>query len=158
MLLFEHYAMRFIYVIVVYVSSDPGTYIVRIRFAFWNRVWQWWQPEKVSPPTRPSAPSAAGPSALWLWWLVLAPRVETWVRASSQQRLPWGHRCCCLAAQSGGRCRCWCSGCRWATWSLLSHRPSGVEVVHTRGSGTGVPFVRGYTGFLPEQNVTASRT
>jgi hypothetical protein len=33
-----------------------------------------------------------------------------------------------------------------------------VEVVHTRGSGTGVPFVRGYTGFLPEQNVTASST
>jgi hypothetical protein len=24
----------------VYVSSDPGTYIVRIRFAFQNRVWQ----------------------------------------------------------------------------------------------------------------------
>jgi hypothetical protein len=30
----------FIYVIAVYVSSDPGTYIVRIRFAFQNRVWQ----------------------------------------------------------------------------------------------------------------------
>jgi hypothetical protein len=29
----------FIYVIAVYVSSDPGTYIVRIRFAFQNRVW-----------------------------------------------------------------------------------------------------------------------
>jgi hypothetical protein len=26
--------MMFIYVSVVYVSSDPGTYIVRIRFAF----------------------------------------------------------------------------------------------------------------------------
>jgi hypothetical protein len=26
------------YVIVVYVSSDPGTYMVRIRFAFQNRV------------------------------------------------------------------------------------------------------------------------
>jgi hypothetical protein len=37
--------------------------------------------------------------------------------------------------------RCWCSGRRRATWSLLSRRPSGVEVVHTRGSGTGVPFV-----------------
>jgi hypothetical protein len=34
MLLFEHCAMMFIYVIAVYVSSDPGTYIVRIRFAF----------------------------------------------------------------------------------------------------------------------------
>ena len=31
--------MMFIYVIAVYVNSDPGTYIVRIRFAFWNRVW-----------------------------------------------------------------------------------------------------------------------
>jgi hypothetical protein len=36
MLLFEHYAMMFIYVIDVYVNSDPGTYIVRIRFAFQN--------------------------------------------------------------------------------------------------------------------------
>jgi hypothetical protein len=34
MLLFEHCAMMFIYVIAVYVSSDPGTYIVRIWFAF----------------------------------------------------------------------------------------------------------------------------
>ena len=34
MLLIEHCAMTFIYVIAVYVSSDPGTYIVRIRFAF----------------------------------------------------------------------------------------------------------------------------
>jgi hypothetical protein len=34
MLLFEHCAMMFIYVIAVYVSSDPSTYIVRIRFAF----------------------------------------------------------------------------------------------------------------------------
>jgi hypothetical protein len=32
-------------------------------------------------------------------------------------------------------------GRRRATQSLLSRRPSGVEVVHTRGSGTGVPFV-----------------
>jgi hypothetical protein len=40
MLLFEHYAMMFIYVIVVYVNSDPGTYMIHIRFAFWNRVWQ----------------------------------------------------------------------------------------------------------------------
>jgi hypothetical protein len=37
--------------------------------------------------------------------------------------------------------RCWCSGRRRATWSLLSRRTSGVGVVHTRGSGTGVPFV-----------------
>jgi hypothetical protein len=27
------------YVIAVYVSSDPGTYMVRIRFTFQNRVW-----------------------------------------------------------------------------------------------------------------------
>jgi hypothetical protein len=31
--------MMFIYVIAVYVRSDPGTYIVRIRFAFQDRVW-----------------------------------------------------------------------------------------------------------------------
>jgi hypothetical protein len=35
----------------------------------------------------------------------------------------------------------WCGGRRRATWSLLSRRPSDVEVVHTRGSGTGIPFV-----------------
>jgi hypothetical protein len=38
MLLFEHCATMFIYVIAVYVSSDPDTYIVRIRFDFQNRV------------------------------------------------------------------------------------------------------------------------
>jgi hypothetical protein len=32
--------MMFIYVITVYVSSDPGTHIVRIRFTFQNRMWQ----------------------------------------------------------------------------------------------------------------------
>jgi hypothetical protein len=37
--------------------------------------------------------------------------------------------------------RCWCISCRRATRSLSSRRPSDVEVVHTRGSGTGVPFV-----------------
>jgi hypothetical protein len=37
--------------------------------------------------------------------------------------------------------RCRCSDRRQATWSLSSRRPSGVEVVHTRGSGTRVPFV-----------------
>jgi hypothetical protein len=37
--------------------------------------------------------------------------------------------------------RCWCSGCRRATWSLLSCRPSGVEVVHSCGNGPGVLFV-----------------
>jgi hypothetical protein len=31
--------MMFIYVTAVYVSSDPGTYIVHIRFTFQNRVW-----------------------------------------------------------------------------------------------------------------------
>jgi hypothetical protein len=31
------------YVIVVYASSDPGTYMVRIRFTFQNRVWQSWR-------------------------------------------------------------------------------------------------------------------
>jgi hypothetical protein len=28
------------YVIVVYMSSDPSTYMVHIRFVFQNRVWQ----------------------------------------------------------------------------------------------------------------------
>jgi hypothetical protein len=36
---------------------------------------------------------------------------------------------------------CCCSGRQRATRSLSSRRPSDVEVVHTRGSGTGVPFV-----------------
>jgi hypothetical protein len=31
--------MKSNYVIDVYVSSDPGTYMVRIRFTFQNRVW-----------------------------------------------------------------------------------------------------------------------
>jgi hypothetical protein len=29
-----------IYVVTVYVSYDPDMYMVHIRFAFWNRVWQ----------------------------------------------------------------------------------------------------------------------
>jgi hypothetical protein len=37
-------------------------------------------------------------------------------------------------------------------------RAPGVEVVHTRGNGTGVPFVKEHNGFLPKQNVTSSRT
>jgi hypothetical protein len=37
--------------------------------------------------------------------------------------------------------RCWCSGHLRATWSLLSHRPSGVEFVHSCGNGPRVPFV-----------------
>jgi hypothetical protein len=45
-----------------------------------------------------------------------------------------------FGARSGGRCRCY-SGRRRATRSLSSRRPSDVEVVHTRGSGTGVLFV-----------------
>jgi hypothetical protein len=40
MLLFEQCALMFIYVTAVYVSSNPGTYIVRIRFTCQNRVWQ----------------------------------------------------------------------------------------------------------------------
>jgi hypothetical protein len=30
------------YVITLYVSSDPDTYMVRIRFTFQNRVWHKW--------------------------------------------------------------------------------------------------------------------
>jgi hypothetical protein len=105
-----------------------------------SSVLRWWQPEKVSLPTRSSAPPAVGPPAPRPRRLVLAPRVGTRARALSQQRPPRGHRCCCLAAWSGGRCHCCCSG-RRATQSLSPRRPSDVEVVHTRGSGTGVPFV-----------------
>jgi hypothetical protein len=32
--------MMFIYIITVYVSSDPVMYMFRILFAFWNRTWQ----------------------------------------------------------------------------------------------------------------------
>jgi hypothetical protein len=35
---FEHCVMMSNYVIAVYVSSDPSTYMVHIRFAFQNRV------------------------------------------------------------------------------------------------------------------------
>ena len=43
-------------------------------------------------------------------------------------RPSWDHGCCCR--------------CRWrVAQSLSPHRPPGVEVVHTRMDGTGVPFV-----------------
>jgi hypothetical protein len=55
------------YVIVVYVSSDPGTYMVRIRFTFQNPVWhrahesegEWRKslPRKDPHPSNPEAPS-----------------------------------------------------------------------------------------------------
>jgi hypothetical protein len=57
MLLFEHCVMMFIYVIAVYVSSDPGTYIVRIRFAFQNRVWH--SVPRLTCPSRPLAPATS---------------------------------------------------------------------------------------------------
>jgi hypothetical protein len=44
------------------------------------------------------------------------------------QRPSWDHRCCCR-------------GCWRVAQSLSPRRLSGVEVVHTHGSGTGVPFV-----------------
>jgi hypothetical protein len=34
MLLFKHCVIMFIYVIAVYVISDPDTYMIRIQFAF----------------------------------------------------------------------------------------------------------------------------
>jgi hypothetical protein len=45
-----------------------------------SSVLRWWQPEKVSPPTRSSAPPAVGPPALQPWRLVLAPHVGMWAR------------------------------------------------------------------------------
>jgi hypothetical protein len=53
-----------------------------------SSVLRWWQPEKVSLPTRSSAPPAVGPPALRPGRLVLAPRVWARARALSQQRLP----------------------------------------------------------------------
>jgi hypothetical protein len=47
------------YVIAVYVSSDPGMYMVHIRFTFQNRVWQ--------------AVGAAGP-----WPHMSAPENSSW--------------------------------------------------------------------------------
>jgi hypothetical protein len=38
--LFEALCDDVIYVIIMYVSSHPGTYMVRTQFAFWNWVWQ----------------------------------------------------------------------------------------------------------------------
>jgi hypothetical protein len=43
------------YVTVVYVSSDPGTYMVRIRFTFQNRVRQYAQ-KFVAPPQKKFPP------------------------------------------------------------------------------------------------------
>jgi hypothetical protein len=54
--------------------------------------------------------------------------VGTRMRAFQLQSLSWDHRCCCRGP--------------WRVARSLSPRMlSGVEVVHTRGGGTGVPFV-----------------
>jgi hypothetical protein len=73
MLLFEHCVMMFIYVIAVYVSSDPGTYIVRIRFAFQNRVWH--SPSKLPCWLRPACAACAHSSSIGFWRVHVKRRV-----------------------------------------------------------------------------------
>jgi hypothetical protein len=57
--------MMFIYVIAVYVSSDPGTYIVRIRFTFQNRVWQWLDGK--FPTGRKITVTGVRMTGIWVW-------------------------------------------------------------------------------------------
>jgi hypothetical protein len=102
----------------------------------------WWQPEKVSPPMTPSVPPvlrASGSLAL-----MAGSRLP---RGDANEGLPavafaLGPSLL-LSCRPRRRSlpRYWCSGRRRATRSLSSRGPSDVEVVHTRGSGTGVPFV-----------------
>jgi hypothetical protein len=58
---------------------------------------------------------------------VLAPRAGTWARTLWQQHPPRGHRCCCSAARSRGRCRCCSSGVgEPSVGLLLLRKPSNV--------------------------------
>jgi hypothetical protein len=105
-------------------------------------VLRWWSPEEVSPPTAPSVPPALRASSSLA--LMAGSRPP---RGDMNEGLP------AVAFALGPSLllsyrprrrslpRCWCSGRRRATRSLSSRRPSDVEVVHTHGSGTRVPFV-----------------
>jgi hypothetical protein len=102
----------------------------------------WWQSEKVSPPTTPSVPPALRASGSLA--LMAGSRPP---RGDANE----GHPAVAFALgpllllscrpRRRSLQRCWCSGRRRATRSLSSRRPSDVEVLHTRESGTGVPFV-----------------
>jgi hypothetical protein len=105
-------------------------------------VLRWWQPEKVSPPTTLSVPPAlraSGSLALMAGSRPLRGDVNEGLPAVAFALGPSLLLSCRPRRRSLSRC--WCSGRRRATRSLSSCRPSDVEVVHTRGSGTGVLFV-----------------
>jgi hypothetical protein len=107
-----------------------------------SSVLRWWQPEKVSPPMAPSVPPALRASdSLALMAGSRPPRgdVNEGLPAVAFALGPSLLLSCHPRRRSFPRC--WCSGRRRATRSLSSRRPSGVEVVHTRRSGTRVPFV-----------------
>jgi hypothetical protein len=56
--------------------------------------------------------------------LAVTPHRRTGVRTYSQKRSPGGDRCCWRAAQSRGRCRCWCRGghrCWWGCSTSASN-------------------------------------
>jgi hypothetical protein len=107
-----------------------------------SSVLRWWQSEKVSPSTTPSVPPALRASgSLALMAGSRPPRgdVSEGLPAVAFALGPSLLLSCRPRRRSLPRCRC--SGRRRATRSLSSRRPSDVEVVHTRESGTGVPFV-----------------
>jgi hypothetical protein len=107
-----------------------------------SSVLRWWQPDKVSPPMAPSVPPALRASgSLALMAGSRPPRgdVNEDLPAVAFALGPSLLLSCRPRRRSLPRC--WCSGRRRATQSLSSRRPSNVEVVHTRGSGTGGPFV-----------------
>jgi hypothetical protein len=107
-----------------------------------SSVLRWWQPERVSPPTTPSVPPALRASgSLALMAGSRPPRggVNEGLPAVAFALGPSLLLSCRPRRRSLPRC--WCSGRQRATRSLSSRRPSDVEVVQTRGSGTEVPFV-----------------
>jgi hypothetical protein len=111
-------------------------------------VLKWWlplvrlPPQRLPPPTRSSVPPALGTSSsLALMAGSRPPRgdVNEGLSAVAFALRP------SLLLSSRPRWRSlsrwWCRG-RWrGSWSSLSHRPLGVEVVHSCGMGPRVPFV-----------------
>jgi hypothetical protein len=101
-----------------------------------------WPPEEVSPPTAPSVPPALWASGSFTLMAGCRPP-----RGDMNEGLP------AVAFALGPSLlmscrprrrslpRYWRSSRRRANRSLSSRSPSDVEVVHTRGSGTRVPFV-----------------